>query len=276
MTRLVAAELLKLRTTWAFWGFLLATIALVALGVSGQLASRDQTAAEIEPPPGAEVDEAEFFPPPEEAAKQDLLDAIQPTGDIIPLFAVLLGALAFTAEFRYGTISQTFLVTPVRERVLGAKVGAYALAGFALAGVAVGLALAIALPWLSGESDAPLLDRDAVVMIAGVVGASALWGVLGVGLGAIVRHQVLAIVAVLVWLLIVEGLIAGFFDGDFIDYLPGNASRAMGAQPETFVDGAAGELNGPLSRTTATLLTASYAAGSALVAAAVLRRRDVS
>ncbi len=93
------------------------------------LAQRDDFdggGAEIEPPPGAVV---EMPPPPPDAAKQHLIDAVQSTGDIIPLFALLLAALAFTAEFRHGTISQTFLVTPVRERVVGAKVGAYGLAG---------------------------------------------------------------------------------------------------------------------------------------------------
>jgi ABC-2 type transport system permease protein len=37
------------------------------------------------------------------------------------LFAALAGALAITAEYRYGTIRPTFLVTPRRSPVIAAK-----------------------------------------------------------------------------------------------------------------------------------------------------------
>jgi hypothetical protein len=39
------------------------------------------------------------------------------------LFAGIAGAIAITAELRYGTIRPTFLVTPRRGPVLAAKVG---------------------------------------------------------------------------------------------------------------------------------------------------------
>src|SRR5262249_45534874 len=45
------------------------------------------------------------------------------------LFAALVGALAITAEIRYGTIRPTFLVTPSRGPVLAAKLAVGAAAG---------------------------------------------------------------------------------------------------------------------------------------------------
>jgi ABC-2 type transport system permease protein len=249
MTRLVHSELLKLRTTRAVWGFLVATAGIVALGVAGELSSG--------PVNGDEGQEA-------------LVRVVEPTGSVVPVFALLLGVLAFTVELRHGTMTQTFLVTPARERVLAAKAIAYALVGVVLACVAVGLALAIAVPWLSRDGNVSLADDALGAIVAGVVGACALWSVLGVALGAVLRNQVFAIVGVLVWVLILEAIV-GALAPDAARYLPGAASRAMSARPVLEFDG--GE---QLTRTAASLLTAAYAAGLAVLAGVEVRRRDVS
>jgi hypothetical protein len=55
------------------------------------------------------------------------------------LFAGLVGAMAITAEIRYGTIRPTFLVTPRRGPVLAAKLAVSALAGIVFGLVAEGL-----------------------------------------------------------------------------------------------------------------------------------------
>lgn len=255
MTRDLGAELLKLRTTRAVWGFVVATAGIVALGVAGELAS-------------GPVDG-------DGRGREDVLRVVEPTGAVVPVFALLLGVLAFTAELRHGTITQTFLVTPVRERVLAAKAVAYALAGVALACLAVGLALAIAVPWVLDDGDVSLADGELGKIVLGVVGACALWGVLGVAVGAIVRNQVFALVAVLVWILVAEALV-GTLAPEVGRYLPGAASRAMSAQPVLAVDEGGEIVNENLTRTAATALTAAYAVALTLLAALELRRRDVT
>src|SRR6266511_5887244 len=55
------------------------------------------------------------------------------------LFAALVGAMAITAEIRYGTIRPTFLVTPRRGSVLAAKLAVSALAGIVFGLLAEGL-----------------------------------------------------------------------------------------------------------------------------------------
>ena len=60
------------------------------------------------------------------------------------LFAAIAGALAITAEFRYGTIRPTFLVEPRRSPVLAAKLTISALTGLAYGLLAEGLMAAFA------------------------------------------------------------------------------------------------------------------------------------
>jgi hypothetical protein len=50
--------------------------------------------------------------------------------------------------------------------------------------------------------------------------------VLGVGIGALVRHQVAAVVGGLVWVLVVENLASGLL-GDAGRFLPGQAAHAV-------------------------------------------------
>ncbi|MHB8340314.1 MAG: hypothetical protein ACYDB7_03970 [Mycobacteriales bacterium] len=46
------------------------------------------------------------------------------------------------------------------------------------------------------------------LLLAGGAAAAALWGAIGVGLGAILRNQAVAIAAIFVWIEIVENLVA--------------------------------------------------------------------
>jgi hypothetical protein len=55
---------------------------------------------------------------------------------------LVLGILAFTQELRFGTATSTFLVTPVRGRVLVAKALALSLAGLVFAAATITLEVA--------------------------------------------------------------------------------------------------------------------------------------
>ena len=208
MSGLLASELLKLRTTRAPYGLLLAIVAISALAVAGAV--------------GADVLDGD------DRALQ-LADAAEVSG----LLVALLGILLVTNEYRHGTITPTFLVTPARERVVAAKLVAAALAG-ALAGVAVtAVALAIALPWLSSRGEALPVDADLATAVLRLVGAFSLWGVLGAAIGAVIRSQIGAVALTFAWFLIVEGIAlaidAVLFDGDDVvaPYLPGSAMDAL-------------------------------------------------
>jgi ABC-type transport system involved in multi-copper enzyme maturation permease subunit len=185
------------------------------------------------------------------------------------LFAALLGAMSITAEIRHGTIRSTFLVTPRRGRVVAAKVLVSVLIGVGFGLVAGAVAVAAGTAALRARGIELQLDRgDYVLLVVGAAGAAALWAAIGVGVGALVRNQVPALIGICAWLLFVEGLLAGDVAdnlGDIGRLLPGAAASAVSGQdPGTLLAPAVG-----------LVLLTLYAAGAALAGALALSRRDV-
>ena len=245
MSRLLRSELLKIATTRGVWGFALAVVVIVGISVAGQIGTSPRNLLV------------------EDESLEDVLAAAGASS----LFALLAGIVGFTAEFRHGTATSTFLVAPVRERVLAAKLLAHALLGAALGLLGIAVTLAVALPWLRAKDvELPLGEREHLLILAGVLGSALLWGALGVALGGLVRNQVLGVVGALVWVLIVENILGALLLQDEAPYLPGSASGAMIGS--AFLDDA-------LSRAGGTLVTAAYLAAASIAAVVALRARDV-
>lgn len=184
------------------------------------------------------------------------------------LFAALLGALSITSEIRYGTIRPTFLACPWRGRVIAAKVWASMLiaAGFGLAAGALAAGAGTAALRVRGI-DVQLNGGDYALLLAGGAVAAALWAAIGVGVGAVVRQQVPAMIGICAWLLFVEGLLVGDASpvGDIGRFLPGAAAQAVTGQgADRLLVPAAG-----------LVLLALYAAAAALAGALATARRDV-
>jgi ABC-2 type transport system permease protein len=182
------------------------------------------------------------------------------------LFAGLLGAMSITSEFRHGTIRPTFLVTPRRARVLTAKVAASTLFGAGFGLIATLLAAAVGSAALGARGIEIQLDAgDYALFLAGGAAASALWAAIGVGIGAIVRNQVPALIGICTWLLFVEGIIAGDLltaVGDVTRFAPGAAAAAVSGQdPGTYLAPAVGAL-----------VLVLYAVAAALAASRSIRR----
>jgi ABC-2 type transport system permease protein len=123
-------------------------------------------------------------------------------------------------EITHGTVTQTLLVTPVRERVLLAKVAMAGLISLFLAAVAELLVLAITVPGASLD-----LHNSRAVLL-GVLIAAPLAGALGVGFGAIVCNQGSGIGISLVWLLIGENIVT-VMSRSVAKYTPGRAFAAL-------------------------------------------------
>jgi ABC-type transport system involved in multi-copper enzyme maturation permease subunit len=191
-------------------------------------------------------------------------------GFLATLFAALLGALSITGEIRHGTIRPTFLVAPWRGRVIAAKVMVSSLIGAGFGVVASAVAVGVLTAVLQARGIGVELGRaDYALMIGGSTAASALWAAIGVGVGALVRQQVPAMVGFCAWVLFVEGLLVGDTGwlGDVGKVLPGAAATALtGQQP------ASGVLLSPWQGGLVLVLYAMVAAAAGWVATA---RRDV-
>ena len=143
------------------------------------------------------------------------------------IFAGLVGAMAITAEIRYGTIRPTFLVTPRRGPVLAAKLVISGLAGVLFGLLAEGLmAAAATVAFAARGIDIQLASGDYLQLLAGGAAAAALWAALGVGIGALVRNQVGTLVGLCAWMFLVETISSSFVPG-FARLLPGGAGIAL-------------------------------------------------
>lgn len=185
------------------------------------------------------------------------------------LFAALLGAMSITGEIRHGTIRPTFLITPERRRVVAAKVWASILIGAGFGLVATAVAAGAGTAALQARGFDVLLDTgDYALLITGGAVAAALCAAVGVGVGAVARNQVPALVGITAWLLFVENLLVGDLAGvgDIGRLLPGSAGRAISGQnPEALL--------GPA---VALVLLVVYAAAAVVAGSLATARRDAA
>ncbi len=184
MSRAVAAELFKLRTTRTSWGVALGSLALVLVistiaALAGEFSADDET-------PGP-----------------DLLEI----SGLVQIFTLVLG---------------------------------------------------------TGGTSGEVLE-----LIAGNLVASALFAAIGVGLGALLRNQVGAIIGALGWIFLVEPLLTIIpgFDDVIAKWFPSGAANAAA--------GTAGSEDA-LGQVPAGLLLAAYAAAFVAAGIVMVRRRDVS
>jgi ABC-2 type transport system permease protein len=186
------------------------------------------------------------------------------------LFASLLGAMSITGEVRHGTIRPTFLATPRRRRVVAAKVAASALAGAALGLIAEALTAGGEAAGLATRGIHIELDGgDYAQLLVGGALAAALFAAIGVGVGAVVRNQVAAVVGLCVWLLFLEPILLGDLPSA-AKFAPGASAGAMAGAIQTQI---ADDLVAPAL---GALLLAAYAVLASAAGSIATTRRDVS
>jgi ABC-2 type transport system permease protein len=238
----VRAEIRKLRTTRTPWILLVSAQLLVVAGISGVLLDREDVTAETQRAAVAHI-------------------------GLVSLFALVLGILTVAGEYRHGTITDTYLGTPRRSRVVLAKLGVATAAGLVLGLTAAVTALASAAIWLAAKGESPALSSpDLWRTIAGGVLWNAAFAAIGVGVGALITNLMGAVAAALAWLALIEGIV-GQLIGEARHWLPFALGSALDALP-TAADGPPQWLAG--------LALAGYAAAFAAAAMVTTIRRDVA
>jgi ABC-2 type transport system permease protein len=209
VTGQLRAELLKQRSTQTTLALFLAMFALVGLAV----------AMHVLAPAAADL-----------AARAEQLTVFEVGTKVGMLFAGLVGALAITAELRYGTIRPTFLVTPTRGPVIAAKLAVSGLTGLIFGLLAEALMLCAATAAFAARGiDNQLTSGDYLQLLAGGTTAAALWATIGLGVGALVRNQVGTLVGLCAWMLLIENLLIAFVPSAG-RFAPGAAGLALAGE----------------------------------------------
>jgi ABC-2 type transport system permease protein len=208
MTALVRAELLKLRTVKLPLWLLVTALALVLLGVAATVLT-----AGLEGAPLRRDD-------PQLMARAV---ANASGGNVVVL---ILGIMVLTQEFRFGTATPSFLVTPKRGRVLVAKLIAIALVGavFAIISAAVAVvAGALLIPFKDGVVN---YDGQVLQVLLGAILVMVLYGPIGIAVGALIRNQIAAVVGALAFTFLAEQLLIALLPS-WGKWTPGGASSAV-------------------------------------------------
>jgi ABC-2 type transport system permease protein len=166
---------------------------------------------------------------------------------LVPLVLLVFGILGMTNEYRHGTITYSYLVTPKRWQVMVVKLAVYAVVGIVTMLVAVVLVYlvirvggAIRGIDIDATGGSTLGDYARTIVVAGLV------TMFGVALGALFRAQVITVAAALIWALFVENIIAALkpsvgmwmpftvFNNVNAAHIPGNSPGVVGMTVEQF------------------------------------------
>lgn len=238
MKTLLSIELYKLRTTPAAWVSLAITLVLGAASVASNA---------LVPNPDGPV-----------FGSTDHVNHALSVSALTSMVMLAIGVIIVAGEYRQRTMMQTFLGEPRRGRVLAAKaltaLGLGAVLGAGTFGIAYLEALAI-----YGARGVDSLPVDVAQLWIGATVATALYGLVGVALGALTRNTVAAIIGAITWVMVIEvGILASALP-DVAQWLPAGAAVAL-----TSVGSAA---HGMLSPTSAALVLTGWALLISAVAA---------
>jgi ABC-2 type transport system permease protein len=286
MSRLIKSELLKIRTTNTWWIFGISVVVLTGLALLYNMATADAY-LHSEPPQGDPGDDpavarelnAQFA-----AQRQVVTQAanIFTSGQYFGgLFVLLLGILLITNEYYHQTATATFLTTPRRESVVGGKLITAMLAASFFWLVTTVIDLVAGTIFFQAEKfDNHLGDWAVQRAILFNLLVFALWAVVGVGFGALIRSQLAATIVASVLYVVGEQVVSGLFQLLYFlvvkktwvlvlqIVVPSQAARVFVSPVKLFADSPPYWVGG--------LVLLAYGVVAGAVGTLILRRRDIS
>ena len=248
--RAMTAEWIKFRTLRSSWftlGTAVALMVIIGLVIGYNTSTADWAAL------GAE----------------DKLASAPVRGFLITQLVVgVAGVLFVTGEYATGMIRSTFAAIPRRLEVVGAKAAVFGIVALVAMTVASFAAFYGAQIFLGPDHHGSSISDPGVLRsVAGVGLYLTLVGLLGAGIGWIVRSTAGAITALVALLLIIPNLIGylGRWADPIVKYMPSNAG-------ESFVTSA--RVSDTLAPVTGIGVLALWTTAAFVVAAVLVRRRD--
>lgn len=255
MIALARAELLKLRSTRTALGLFIVVLVVTLVPLAALIAAL-----------------------PRDWLESDGVSGFLSTATaLVPLVLLVFGVLGMTNEYRHGTITYSYLVTPRRWQVMVVKLAVYAVVGIVTMLVAVALVYVVILVGsaargieIDASGGATLGDHARTIIVAGLITT------FGVALGALFRAQVVTVAGVLIWALVVENIITVIKPriGMWMPFTVFNQVSA--AQLEGRARDVATMTVDQLSRPTAFAVSLVYIALVSVLAVFISLRRDVT
>jgi ABC-2 type transport system permease protein len=175
------SEVMKLRTVWSTW---------VLLAVAGVLTGALSVVIGFAPHNRRDV--VVLFPAQGTVGWYDVVFSVM---TVAVDLALVLGVIMITGENRHKTITSTLLAEPRRGRMAASKLFVALGAGLVVAMVAGAVALGFGFGTVAaGLAPAGRMLTEFRHVWPGVAAASVLFGAYGVGLGALLKNQVVALV----------------------------------------------------------------------------------
>jgi ABC-2 type transport system permease protein len=295
MTRAIRSELLKIRTTNLWWWMTLGILAFTGLAL---LVNATDAHFQFQEPHLRDFGGGDI-PAEEQQARYNselraYQDATSPAGlakiaaniytsgqTMGALLILILGALVVTNEYFHQTATATFLATPRRALVIYAKFIAGAAFGLLAWFLVTAVDLVVGFLFLQSEHRASQLDQWSVIksMLLNLA-VFAIWSVLGIALGCVIRSQIGAVVTGTVAYLAGLSILSGVFfmvheyliKKDWVltaqVILPATASQVMVTPGKAFPDA-------PDQWVGAVVLIA-YGLVGGVIGTWLVRRRDIS
>jgi ABC-2 type transport system permease protein len=217
VTHALRAELLKMRSmpgVWVTWAITVPLTVLGCLAVFAIAANGD---------PGHALN----FPQTLHQRRM-LLGAGYGTMQVL---APILGVLCITTEYRNKTITTSLILVPIRTRVIAAKVVVVALWSVFMVILSLATVAAVGLPWNAalGGSASQIFDQIGAVL-PGLLAATILLGLFGLGFGTLVKNQVAGILITIGSTFILEQILVALARAIFqynLNWLPNGAGGAL-------------------------------------------------
>lgn len=212
MSGILRAELIKITTTRPWWIVLICTLVLGGCAAA--------TVAMLQP------NGAAFGDP-------GIVRSIYNGGNpLTRVLVMVLGIAAMGGEYRHQTLATTFLATPRRGRVLLGKAAGLLLFGLLYGAASVIAGVAVAVPFILVNDGSFFFDRGDTwrSLILGAI-SLALWSMIGMGLGILVRNMLVAMLVGISFAYLVEPILTVIFflrDSDTaLNLVPSGATNAM-------------------------------------------------
>jgi ABC-2 type transport system permease protein len=210
-------------------------------------------------------------------AEQVSVDLTQAGSRLALVVVLVLGALAVTTEYRFGTIRSTFLAVPNRTSALVAKTAVVAIVAGVIGEVVAFGSWAMA-KVIKPSADLAINSGAEWRNVAGVGLMFAIGAVLAVAVGILVRQTAGAVAILLVWSMLLENLVGiipkvGVKIQAWLPFM--NADHFLSVNPPSAAESeAAGVVVYKLSQWGSLGYYAGIAVALLVVALVVAKRRD--